>query len=95
MPLIKQNGACMIAVDILADGAEELCSNIKTLCNLPIVIVVEKRGEVDWKKLRQLDVEGYLSLEASKIKLLANIKAIIRRLSQPSNTYMNANETGF
>jgi len=68
----------MVIVDDSAQDAEFVCHRLTTGAGLPVAVMFN-HNIVDWKKLRFLEVDGYLPEEASGPELMARIKAFSRR----------------
>jgi DNA-binding response OmpR family regulator len=54
------------------------CSRINWICRTPIAMLIEE-DQTDWKKLGDLDVDGFISREANKMEMVAHFQTIARR----------------
>jgi DNA-binding response OmpR family regulator len=68
----------MVIVDNLVKDAEAICQDVFDAAKVPVALMLRESG-ADWRKLRKLNVDGYLPDEAGSAELMARIKAFSRR----------------
>lgn len=74
--------ADMLIIDIMMPGMDgySLCSSIRELSNVPIIIVSAKDSELDKIAGLTLGSDDYLSKPFSPMELVARVKSIFRRI---------------
>ncbi len=81
MQAFKEDGADLILLDVgLPDSnGFELCKEIRTLSNVPVVFLTARREEVDCVVGLEIGADDYVSKPFSPRELSARIKSILRR----------------
>ncbi len=89
MAAFKEEGADLILLDVgLPDSnGFELCKEIRTLSNVPVVFLTARSEEVDCVVGLEIGADDYVSKPFSPRELSARIKSILRRTqAQPGGT---------
>ena len=84
---VKQNPVDLILLDIMlpeVDGID-ICKQIRTFSNVAIIMVTAKRQEADKLLGLELGADDYICKPFSPKEVMARIKTVLRRVSQPSN----------
>ena len=66
-------------VDSRSNNANKACHYIRENWDIPLVLVVDSQ-QADWKGLKQIEADGYISDVKKDRELSARARAIIRRL---------------
>jgi two-component system response regulator BaeR len=84
---VKQNNPKAILLDIMLPGKNgiELCKEIRTFSNVPILILSAKVEEIDRLLGLELGADDYICKPFSPREVVARVKAVLRRV-QPSDT---------
>ncbi|MEL0642178.1 response regulator [Pseudoalteromonas aliena] len=89
---VKQNAVDLILLDLMlpdVDGTE-LCKQIRAFSNVPIIMLSAKGEEIDRLVGLELGADDYICKPFSPKEVIARIKAVLRRTSQPkTNTDIN------
>lgn len=83
---IRQNSVDLILLDIMlpeVDGIE-ICKKIREFSNVAIIMVTAKRQEIDRLQGLGLGADDYICKPFSPKEVMARIKAVLRRTSEPS-----------
>lgn len=84
---VKQNPVDLILLDIMlpeVDGID-ICKQIRTFSNVAIIMVTAKRQEADKLLGLELGADDYICKPFSPKEVMARIKTVLRRVSQPSH----------
>lgn len=83
-----KNPADMLILDIMMDGTDGLtiCSEIRNMHNVPIIIVSAKDSEHDRIIGISMGADDYLIKPFSPLELVARVKSIFRRINLSSDT---------
>lgn len=75
------NGADLVLLDLMLPGISgtEVCKNIRTKSNVPIIMVSAKDGEIDKVLGLELGADDYVTKPFSSRELLARVRAVLRR----------------
>jgi DNA-binding response OmpR family regulator len=68
----------LVIVDSLLPDSQTICQNAANLTSAPVTLMLRETA-ADWKKLRNLGVDGFLPEEAGNAELIARIRAYCRR----------------
>ena len=84
---VKKNNPKAILLDIMLPGKNgiELCKEIRTFSNVPILILSAKVEEIDRLLGLELGADDYICKPFSPREVVARVKAVLRRV-QPSDT---------
>ncbi|MBN2075358.1 MAG: response regulator transcription factor [Dehalococcoidales bacterium] len=66
-------------VDIRADNTNKACRFIRENWNIPLVLIVDPL-QADWKGLKSIEADGYISSVKKGKELSARSRALLRRL---------------
>jgi len=79
-----KNGADLILLDLMLPGIKgtEVCRQIRTKSNVPIIMLTAKDDDVDKVVGLELGADDYVTKPYSTPVLLARIRAILRRAGQ-------------
>ncbi|GAB0112038.1 response regulator [Pseudoalteromonas distincta] len=90
---VKQNAVDLILLDLMlpdVDGTE-LCKQIKAFSSVPIIMLTAKSEEIDLLLGLELGADDYICKPFSPKEVIARIKAVLRRTSQPKTNIINHN----
>ncbi len=75
------NGADLVLLDLMLPGISgtEVCKNIRSKSNVPIIMVSAKDGEIDKVLGLELGADDYVTKPFSSRELLARVRAVLRR----------------
>jgi len=76
-----RNGADLVLLDLMLPGlpGTEVCRQIRTTSNVPIIMLTAKDSEVDIVVGLELGADDYMTKPYSTRELLARIRAVLRR----------------
>jgi two-component system response regulator RegX3 len=79
------NGADLILLDLMLPGLSgtEVCREIRTRSTVPIIMLTAKDSEVDIVVGLELGADDYVTKPYSTRELLARIRAVLRRKTEP------------
>ena len=77
----NKNGADLVLLDLMLPGLSgtEVCKQIRTTSNVPIIMLTAKDEEVDKVVGLELGADDYVTKPYSSRELLARIRAVLRR----------------
>ena len=80
-----RNGADLVLLDLMLPGlpGTEVCRQIRTTSNVPIIMLTAKDSEVDIVVGLELGADDYVTKPYSSRELLARIRAVLRRKTEP------------
>ena len=83
-----KNGADLILLDLMLPGLSgtEVCKQLRSRSDVPIIMLTAKDTEVDKVVGLELGADDYVTKPYSKAELVARIRAVIRRRSDPSDS---------
>ncbi|MBG9992659.1 MULTISPECIES: response regulator [Pseudoalteromonas] len=90
---VKQNAVDLILLDLMlpdVDGTE-LCKQIRVFSSVPIIMLTAKSEEIDRLLGLELGADDYICKPFSPKEVIARIKAVLRRTSQPKTNIINHN----
>lgn len=90
---VKQNAVDLILLDLMlpdVDGTE-LCKQIRAFSSLPIIMLTAKSEEIDRLQGLEIGADDYICKPFSPKEVIARIKAVLRRTSQPKTNIINHN----
>ena len=84
----ERQGADLILLDLMLPGLSgtEVCRRIRTKSSVPIIMLTAKESEVDKVVGLELGADDYVTKPYSSRELIARIKAVMRRNSEPVET---------
>jgi len=89
-----RHGADLILLDLMLPGLSgtEVCRQIRSKSNVPIIMLTAKDAEVDKVVGLELGADDYVTKPYSTPELVARIKAVLRRVSD-SNDQQSSDST--
>ena len=81
-----RNGADLVLLDLMLPGLSgtEVCRQLRTRSNVPIIMLTAKDSEVDKVVGLELGADDYITKPYSSRELLARIHAVLRRIGDQS-----------
>jgi two-component system OmpR family response regulator len=76
-----QHGADLVLLDLMLPGlpGTEVCREIRSRSNVPIIMLTAKDGEIDKVVGLELGADDYVTKPFSPRELLARVRAVLRR----------------
>ena len=80
-----RNGSDLVLLDLMLPGMSgtEVCKEIRTKSSVPIIMLTAKDSEVDIVVGLELGADDYVTKPYSTRELLARIRAVLRRKTEP------------
>lgn len=80
-----RNGADLVLLDLMLPGLSgtEVCREIRTRSSVPIIMLTAKDSEVDIVVGLELGADDYVTKPYSTRELLARMRAVLRRKTEP------------
>ncbi|MBB1444324.1 response regulator [Pseudoalteromonas sp. SG43-3] len=90
---VKQNAVDLILLDLMLPDVDgiELCKQIRAFSSVPIIMLTAKSEEIDRLQGLELGADDYICKPFSPNEVVARIKAVLRRTSQPKTNIINHN----
>ncbi|GAB3410378.1 response regulator transcription factor [Schumannella luteola] len=81
LQLFERGGADLVLLDLMLPGlpGTEVCRELRTTSNVPIIMLTAKDSEVDIVVGLELGADDYVTKPYSSRELLARIRAVLRR----------------
>jgi two-component system response regulator RegX3 len=94
--MFDQNGADLVLLDLMLPGMSgtEVCRSLRQRSSVPIIMVTAKDGEVDKVVGLELGADDYVTKPFSSRELVARIRAVLRRASEPEELVPPTLEAG-
>ena len=91
-----RNGADLVLLDLMLPGlpGTEVCRQLRARGNVPVIMLTAKDSEIDKVVGLELGADDYVTKPYSSRELLARIKAVLRRLSEPEELLPTTLEAG-
>ncbi|MGV8886331.1 MAG: response regulator [Microbacteriaceae bacterium] len=91
-----RNGADLVLLDLMLPGlpGTEVCREIRTRSTVPIIMLTAKDSEVDIVVGLELGADDYVTKPYSSRELLARMRAILRRRTEPEGDDESVLEAG-
>ncbi len=79
------NGADLVLLDLMLPGLSgmEVCRALRTRSSVPIIMLTAKDSEIDKVVGLEMGADDYVTKPYSSRELLARVRAVLRRLSEP------------
>lgn len=83
VPYVRENKPDLVILDLMLPGRDgmEICKEIRTFSNLPIIMVTARVEEIDRLLGLELGADDYVCKPFSPRELVARVKAVLRRAS--------------
>ena len=90
---VKQNAVDLILLDLMLPDVDgiELCKQIRAFSSVPIIMLTAKSEEIDRLLGLEIGADDYICKPFSPKEVIARIKAVLRRTSQPKTNIINHN----
>lgn len=94
--LIEQDRPDFILLDINLPGMDgfHLCQEIRSICDVPIVMLSARDSEVDKVRGLEMGADDYITKPFSHLELLARVRAVVRRYQSQMPTVGEVFESG-
>lgn len=91
-----RNGADLVLLDLMLPGLSgvDVCRALRQRSSVPVIMLTAKDSEVDKVVGLELGADDYVTKPYSARELLARIKAVLRRLSEPEELLPSTVEAG-
>ena len=91
--VVKQNAVDLILLDLMLPDVDgiELCKQIRAFSSVPIIMLTAKSEEIDRLLGLEIGADDYICKPFSPKEVIARIKAVLRRTSQPKTNIINHN----
>ncbi|MGL5859557.1 MAG: response regulator [Angustibacter sp.] len=85
LELFERSGADLVLLDLMLPGVSgtEVCRRLRAQGKVPIIMLTAKDSEIDTVVGLELGADDYVTKPYSSRELLARIKAVLRRQSEP------------
>ena len=91
-----RNGADLVLLDLMLPGlpGTEVCRQLRARSNVPVIMLTAKDGEIDKVVGLELGADDYVTKPYSSRELVARVRAVLRRGSEPDVAVPTAVEVG-
>ena len=91
-----RGGADLVLLDLMLPGLSgmEVCRHIRARSNVPVIMLTAKDGEIDKVVGLELGADDYITKPYSSRELIARVRAVLRRRSEPLDLLGPALEVG-
>lgn len=81
----ERNGADLVLLDLQLPGMSgtEVCKHLRQRSNVPVIMLTAKDSEIDKVVGLELGADDYVTKPYSSRELIARIRAVLRRQSEP------------
>jgi two-component system, OmpR family, response regulator RegX3 len=92
----ERSGADIVLLDLMLPGLSgtEVCRELRARSNVPIIMVTARDSEVDKVVGLELGADDYVTKPFSSRELVARIRAVLRRGTEPEELIFNVVEAG-
>ena len=89
-------GADLVLLDLMLPGlgGADVCRALRQRSNVPVIMLTAKDSEIDKVVGLEIGADDYVTKPYSSRELLARIKAVLRRLSEPEELLPSTLEAG-
>ena len=96
MTEFDRTGADIVLLDLMLPemSGTEVCRQLRTKSHVPIIMVTARDSEIDKVVGLEIGADDYVTKPYSSRELLARIKAVLRRLSEPEELVPPTLESG-
>ncbi|HEY5421697.1 MAG TPA: response regulator transcription factor, partial [Marmoricola sp.] len=91
-----RNGADLVLLDLMLPGLSgvDVCRQLRQRSSVPVIMLTAKDSEIDKVVGLEIGADDYVTKPYSSRELLARIKAVLRRLSEPEELVPPTLESG-
>ena len=91
-----KNGADLVLLDLMHPGLSgvDVCRQLRQRSSVPVIMLTAKDSEIDKVVGLEIGADDYVTKPYSSRELLARIKAVLRRLSEPEELVPPTLESG-
>jgi two-component system response regulator RegX3 len=91
-----RNGADLVLLDLMLPGipGTEVCRQLRARSNVPVIMLTAKDGEIDKVVGLELGADDYVTKPYSSRELVARVRAVLRRGTEPDALVPAAVEAG-
>jgi two-component system response regulator RegX3 len=81
----ERNGADLVLLDLMLPGlpGTEVCRRLRSRSNVPVIMLTAKDGEIDKVVGLELGADDYVTKPYSSRELVARVRAVLRRGTEP------------
>jgi two-component system response regulator RegX3 len=92
----ERNGADLVLLDLMLPGlpGTEVCRRLRSKSNVPVIMLTAKDGEIDKVVGLELGADDYVTKPYSSRELVARVRAVLRRGSEPEQLGGSTVEAG-
>jgi two-component system response regulator RegX3 len=92
----ERNGADLVLLDLMLPGlpGTEVCRRLRSKSNVPVIMLTAKDGEIDKVVGLELGADDYVTKPYSSRELVARVRAVLRRGSEPEQSSVATVEAG-
>jgi len=92
----ERNGADLVLLDLMLPGlpGTEVCRRLRSKSNVPVIMLTAKDGEIDKVVGLELGADDYVTKPYSSRELVARIRAVLRRGTEPEQSSVATVEAG-
>jgi two-component system response regulator RegX3 len=85
LEVFDRSGADLILLDLMLPGLSgtEVCRQLRTHSNVPVIMLTAKDSEIDKVVGLEIGADDYITKPFSHRELLARIRAVLRRHTEP------------
>ena len=96
LELFDRHGADLVLLDLMLPGLSgtEVCRALRTRSTVPVIMLTAKDSEVDKVVGLELGADDYVTKPYSSRELVARIRAVLRRRSEPDDLLPATLEAG-
>ena len=78
---VREHAPCLILLDLMLPGRDglEICKDIRTFSNVPIIMVTARIEEIDRLLGLELGADDYICKPFSPREVVARVKSVLRR----------------
>ena len=92
----ERNGADLVLLDLMLPGVSgtEVCRQLRARSNVPVIMLTAKDSEIDKVVGLELGADDYVTKPYSSRELVARVRAVLRRRSEPEELLPATIEAG-
>jgi len=91
-----KNGADLVLLDLMLPGLSgvDVCRALRQRSSVPVIMLTAKDSEIDKVVGLEIGADDYVTKPYSSRELLARVKAVLRRLTEPEDLLPSTLEAG-